>query len=158
MSRVRSAALSSILALSLLGLAACGSEASDSDAGGKPLSSVTIEGKQGEEPEVTFDGRLAGSKAETEVVVEGDGETVADGDTVSANWWIGNGFTEEEAQSTYTKDGPDQQPRSRVERKRDRIRSEIRRNREGGHRVPTWVLAALLGALLLGWLYLIVTS
>ncbi|MCY1139495.1 hypothetical protein OWR29_15970 [Actinoplanes sp. Pm04-4] len=55
-------------------------------------------------------------------------------------------------------DGPDQQPRSRVERKRDRIRAEIRRNREGGHRVPTWVLAALLGALLLGWLLLIVTS
>lgn len=108
MSRVRSAALSSILALSLLGLAACGSEASDSDEGGKPLSSVTIEGKQGEEPEVTFDGRLDGSKEESEVLVEGDGETVADGDTVSANWWIGNGFTEEEAQSTYTKDGATQ--------------------------------------------------
>lgn len=108
MSRVRSAALSSILALSLLGLAACGSEASDSDAGGKPLSSVTIEGKQGEEPEVTFDGRLDGSKEESEVLVEGDGETVADGDTVSANWWIGNGFTEKEAQSTYTKDGATQ--------------------------------------------------
>ena len=33
---------------------------------------------------------------------------MADGDTVSANWWIGNGFTEEEAQSTYTKDGATQ--------------------------------------------------
>ncbi|GGQ63206.1 hypothetical protein [Couchioplanes azureus] len=44
----------------------------------------------------------------------------------------------------------------RVERRRERIRNEIRRNREGGHKVPTWVLAAVLGALLLGWLYLIV--
>jgi hypothetical protein len=46
----------------------------------------------------------------------------------------------------------------RVERKRERIRAEIRRNREGGHKVPTWVLAAILALLLAGWLYLIVTS
>ncbi|MFC7359674.1 FKBP-type peptidyl-prolyl cis-trans isomerase [Nocardioides astragali] len=101
MSRVRSAALSGVLALSLLGLAACGSESSDSDSGGAPLSSVTIEGKHGEEPKVTFDGRLDGDQEETEVLIEGDGETVADGDTVSANLWIGNGFTQEEATSTY---------------------------------------------------------
>ena len=108
MSRVRSAALSGVLALSLLGLAACGSDSSDSDSGGASLSSVTIEGAQGEEPQVTFDGRLDGSKEETEVLVEGDGEEVADGDTVEANWWIGNGFTEEQAQSTYTKNGDTQ--------------------------------------------------
>lgn len=107
MSRVRSAALSGVLALSLLGLAACGSDSSDPESGGASLSSVTIEGKQGEEPKVTFDGRLDGSKEETKVVIEGDGETVADGDTVSANFWIGNGFTEEEATSTY-----DQGPQS----------------------------------------------
>ena len=46
----------------------------------------------------------------------------------------------------------------RVERKRERIRAEIRRNREGGHKVPTWVLALILGLLLVGWLFLIVTS
>ncbi len=108
MSRARSAALSGVLVLSLLGLAACGSGSSDSEEGGRPLSSVTIEGKQGEEPKVTFDGRLDGSQEETEVLVEGDGETVADGDTVKANWWVGNGFTEEEAQSTYSKDGATQ--------------------------------------------------
>ncbi len=85
----------------MLGLAACGSGSSDSEAGGQPLSSVTIEGKQGEEPKVTFDGRLDGSQEEMDVLVEGDGETVADGDTVSTNWWIGNGFTEKMAQSTY---------------------------------------------------------
>ncbi|NYE38049.1 peptidylprolyl isomerase [Nocardioides cavernae] len=106
MSRVRSAArrrvLSGVLAVSMLGLAACGSASSESDSeGGAPLSSVTIEGKQGKEPKVTFDGRLDGSKTETEVLVEGDGETVADGDTVSTHWWIGNGFTEKEAQTTY---------------------------------------------------------
>jgi peptidylprolyl isomerase len=104
-SRVRSAALSGVLALSLLGLAACGSDSSDPESGGASLSSVTIEGKQGEEPKVTFDGRLDGSKEETKVIIEGDGETVADGDTASASFWIGNGFTEEEATSTYAQ-GP----------------------------------------------------
>jgi hypothetical protein len=46
----------------------------------------------------------------------------------------------------------------RVERKRDRIRAEIRRNRSGGHRVPTWVLAVVLALFLAGWVYLILTS
>ncbi len=85
----------------MLALAACGSGSSDDEAGGQPLSSVTIEGKHGKEPKVTFDGRLDGTRTETEVLIEGDGETVADGDTVKADWWIGNGYTEEEAQSTY---------------------------------------------------------
>ncbi|CAB4942034.1 unannotated protein [freshwater metagenome] len=85
----------------MLGLAACGSDSSDAEEGGAPLSSVTIEGKHGEAPKVTFDGRLDGSEEEKDVLIEGDGETVADGDTVEANWWIGNGFTEEEAQNTF---------------------------------------------------------
>ena len=105
MSRVRSAAISGVLAVSLLGLAACGSGSSDADEGGASLSSVTIEGDQGKAPEVTFDGRLDGTKTETEVLVEGDGEEVAEGDTVQAQWWIGNGFTQEETQSTWGEDG-----------------------------------------------------
>jgi len=100
MSRARSAALSGLLSLSLLGLAACGSQASESEAGAG-LESVTVEGEPGKLPKVTFDGPLDGDQAETKVLVEGDGETVADGDTVETNFWIGNGFTEEEAQSTY---------------------------------------------------------
>jgi hypothetical protein len=46
----------------------------------------------------------------------------------------------------------------RVERKRDRIRAEITRNRAGGHKIPTWALAVVLGLLVAGWLYLILTS
>lgn len=105
MSRVRSAArrraLGGVLAVSLLGLAACGSDSSGSDEGSASLSSVTVEGKQGEEPEVTFDGRLDPDKTESEVLIEGDGEDVAAGDTVEAQWWIGNGYTEKKTQSTY---------------------------------------------------------
>lgn len=99
--RSTQAVASSLLALSLLGgLTACGSDEAES-APGAGLDSVTIEGKPGEAPEVTFDGRLDPDKDETEVLVEGDGETVEDGDTVTVDWWVGNGFTEEQAQSTY---------------------------------------------------------
>jgi hypothetical protein len=52
----------------------------------------------------------------------------------------------------------DQVLRGRVERRRERIRAQIRRDRAGGHRVPTWVLATVLGLLLAGWLYLIITG
>ena len=46
----------------------------------------------------------------------------------------------------------------RVDRKRDRIRAEIVRNRASGHRIPTWAMAVVLGLLLLGWAYLIFTN
>jgi hypothetical protein len=46
----------------------------------------------------------------------------------------------------------------RVQRKRDRIRAELERNRVGGHKIPTWVLATILALILAGWLLLIVTS
>ena len=67
MSRARSTALSGVLALSLLGLAAWGSDSSDSESGGASLSSVTLGGAQGEEPQVTFDGRLDATTTETKV-------------------------------------------------------------------------------------------
>jgi hypothetical protein len=46
----------------------------------------------------------------------------------------------------------------RAARRRERIRAEVARNRAGGHRVPTWALAAVLGVILLGWLYLIIAA
>ena len=46
----------------------------------------------------------------------------------------------------------------RVERKRDRIRAEIQRNRSGGHRIPTWALVVVLALFLGGWALLILTS
>ncbi|GGL03996.1 hypothetical protein [Mangrovihabitans endophyticus] len=45
----------------------------------------------------------------------------------------------------------------RLERRRERIRAQVRRNREGGHRVPTWVLAVILAVFLAGWVYLLAT-
>jgi hypothetical protein len=44
----------------------------------------------------------------------------------------------------------------RVERRRERVRSQVQRARNGEHKVPTWVLAVVLGLILAGWLYLII--
>jgi len=41
--------------------------------------------------------------------------------------------------------------KSRWERRKERIRAEIERNRAGGNRVPTWVLAAVLIAIIVGF-------
>ena len=45
-----------------------------------------------------------------------------------------------------------------LERRRRKIREEIERNRRGEYRVPTWVLAAILVAVLAGWAAIIFLS
>jgi hypothetical protein len=47
---------------------------------------------------------------------------------------------------------------SRIERRRQKIRDEIERNRRGEYRVPTWVLALALLLLIGGWLALVLLS
>jgi hypothetical protein len=44
---------------------------------------------------------------------------------------------------------------SRFDRRREKIRREIERDRQGDHRVPTWVLALILVLFVAGWAYLI---
>ena len=49
---------------------------------------------------------------------------------------------------------PQQPPspqRSWVQRRRDRVRAEIERNRRGEYTVPTWVLVAVLVAIVAAW-------
>ncbi|GGN66656.1 hypothetical protein GCM10010112_29250 [Actinoplanes lobatus] len=46
----------------------------------------------------------------------------------------------------------------RAERRREKIYRDIQRDRAGNHRIPTWVLAAVLALILAGWVYLIITS
>nr|MDT0657578.1 hypothetical protein [Micromonospora sp. DSM 115978] len=43
-------------------------------------------------------------------------------------------------------------------RRRERIAAEVARNRRGGHKVPTWVLAAVLLLIVGAWATLIVVS
>ncbi|MFG1650133.1 hypothetical protein ACGFIE_09410 [Micromonospora sp. NPDC049275] len=45
-----------------------------------------------------------------------------------------------------------------VERRREKIRAEVDRNRRGDYTVPTWVLALALVLIVGGWLALIFLS
>ena len=106
----RAAALTGALILPLAALAACGDEAggsgADSQAAGG-LEVVSIEGKPGKAPTVEWDGRLEPEETESEVLVEGDGEEVEQGDSVLTHLWIGNGFSKQEVYSTYNSDKPE---------------------------------------------------
>ena len=91
-------------------LVACGGdsgeEGSGSGSGSSALDSLTIEGEVGSSPEVTFDGEVQADEVEVEVIEEGDGEEVAAGDSVLTHIWIGNGFEQEKAFSTYDAETP----------------------------------------------------
>lgn len=88
----------------LAALTACGDDTATEE-GLNGFDAVSISGDFGKAPEVEWKGRMDADKTETQVITEGDGETVEDGDRLEVNVWIGNGFTEKEAYSTYGKDG-----------------------------------------------------
>ena len=46
----------------------------------------------------------------------------------------------------------------RFERRREKIREEIARNRRGEYTVPTWVLVVILVALVGGWIAVVVLA
>jgi peptidylprolyl isomerase len=87
--------------LVILALAGCGDDSSDDTSG---LDSVKIEGDVGSDPQVTFDGQVEVDSPTSEVVTKGDGPEIESGDSVLAHIWIGNGYTQEKALSTYTED------------------------------------------------------
>jgi hypothetical protein len=43
-----------------------------------------------------------------------------------------------------------------LDRRRERVVEEILRNRRGDHKIPTWVLTALLAAIVIAWVALII--
>jgi peptidylprolyl isomerase len=93
----------------VLALAGCG----DDDGGGTGLNgepregfdAFSISGDLGKAPEVDWKGELDAEEPETKVLIEGDGAEIADGDQVEVNVWIGNGFTQEKAYTTYDEGG-----------------------------------------------------
>jgi peptidylprolyl isomerase len=85
-----------ILFLTLSVLSACGEDDPAGDTG-----SVAVTGAFGEQPEVSYDGRVARTDTESEVLIEGTGAEVAEGDTVFVELYIGNGYDGEEGLSTF---------------------------------------------------------
>ncbi|WP_193605824.1 FKBP-type peptidyl-prolyl cis-trans isomerase [Nocardioides dongkuii] len=100
--------LAALVPVLLLGLTACGDDdgtspnAIDGLAG---FDAVEISGEPGSKPTVTWKDQLEADDPEVEVLTEGDGEEVAAGDSVLANLWIGNGFSQEETYTTYGEGG-----------------------------------------------------
>lgn len=83
----------------LSGLAACGSDDGDGEAEG--LDAVAVSGDVGSAPEIEWEGEMNAGEVVSETLVEGDGAELEDGDSVLVNYWVGNGFTEEEALSSF---------------------------------------------------------
>ena len=87
----------------LVTLAACGDKPGASgDTSG--LGAVTVSGEFGAAPTVDWNGEVTTDTLATQTLIEGTGDSVATGDTVKLNIWIGNGFSQKKAYSTWEKD------------------------------------------------------
>jgi peptidylprolyl isomerase len=91
----------------LLGLAACGgnNSSSPSATSSDPLDAVAITGAVGQKPQIQWKGELKAAKVTTTTLTKGTGDTVNDGDQVSAQIWIGDGSSKQQAYSTYDQGG-----------------------------------------------------
>ncbi|WP_232676883.1 FKBP-type peptidyl-prolyl cis-trans isomerase [Nocardioides sp. R-C-SC26] len=93
-----------LLLLSALATA-CGEKTVESSERDR-LDAVEISGDVGSVPEVEWKSRMDAGKAETETLVEGDGEKLVADQTVLVNFWVGNGYTRKPVLNTYADDTP----------------------------------------------------
>ena len=125
--RFRRPAATVAAVLLILTLAACGgnsdsasdkssdssssSDASASSAATGELDEVTFSGDVGKSLTAEWHSEVAAPESTTvTTLVKGDGEEIADGDTVSTYLWLGNGTTKTEAYSDYTNGAPESLP------------------------------------------------
>jgi hypothetical protein len=55
-------------------------------------------------------------------------------------------------------ESPPPEHRTWAQRRRDKVVEEIARNRRGEYTVPTWVLATILGVIVVGWVAVVVLA
>ena len=98
----RPAALTTALVLPAALLAGCGGGdqgvLADSQEG---LDAVSVSGEFGAEPEVSWDSQMTVDDTEVADTAPGDGDELADGDQVVLEYYVGNGYTEDTAVSTF---------------------------------------------------------
>jgi peptidylprolyl isomerase len=99
--RLRGLVPATLSVVLLLASAGCGGDDSSDGASASRLDAVTIKGDPGTAPEVAWKSKMDASKVEAETLVEGDGAALTDGQSALAQIWIGNGFTEAQAYSSY---------------------------------------------------------
>src|SRR5699024_9189380 len=114
---VRTKVLSAIAA-GLLLLTACGQgdESEDSttpppsvsaqDAKSTSLDDITVDGKVGKKPDVSFDAPLVIEDTEKKVLSQGDGDAIAEGEQVTAQMTLVSGTSGEVVESSYDSESP----------------------------------------------------
>ena len=105
---VRVAALAATV---VLGLAACGDGEAGGEASGAPageageanpeLDAITVQGAFGEPPTIEFESPFELEESQSEVLSVGDGEEVADGDTVTIDYSIASGANGSELETSF---------------------------------------------------------
>jgi peptidylprolyl isomerase len=103
--RVLTPLLAAFLSLSLV---SCGDDEGGSAADSTAFDKVSVTGDFGKSLEVKYDSKVEVDQISTEVLSEGDGAEVADGDQVMVHLYVGNGFTQEQAFNTYDSGKPEQ--------------------------------------------------
>lgn len=101
--------LASLAVLPLFLLSGCGDDPAEPAAAtetGSPLDAVTVTGEVGEEPVVEFEAPLTIEEPASTVLVEGDGEPLAEGQQVQAQVLTIDGATGEQIESSYTAERP----------------------------------------------------
>ena len=94
--------LPTAISLALVGsvaVAACG-QGDDAGAGGS-VDGITVDGEYGTEPTVEVERPFDATEAESTVLVDGEGDEVAAGDEVSVDFYVTDGTTGEQEQSSY---------------------------------------------------------
>jgi len=84
-----------------LGLASCGDDEGSSTASSAAFDKVSVTGEVGKAIDVKYDSQVSVDDISTKVLTEGDGPEVAEGDQVTTQLYLGNGFTKKEALNTY---------------------------------------------------------
>jgi peptidylprolyl isomerase len=97
----RPAALASVALCSLALLTACGDSDSSSEKEASGFDAVSISGSFGELPTFDWKAALKPGKTESEVLEEGDGAVLEDGDQVVINIAVSDDFSQEVAIDTY---------------------------------------------------------
>nr|WP_253720149.1 FKBP-type peptidyl-prolyl cis-trans isomerase [Brevibacterium renqingii] len=76
------------------------------DAKSTSLDDVTVDGKIGKKPEVSFDAPLVIDETEKKVLKEGEGDKISEGEQVTAQMTLVSGTSGEVVESSYDSDSP----------------------------------------------------
>lgn len=99
-----------VVPLLLLGTAACGEDSgsggTDSGTTGDSIEGLEVSGEYGEAPEVKVDEPLALEETQSEVLVEGEGNEVVEGEQALLHLYVASGTNGEKALATYDQGVP----------------------------------------------------